>query len=78
MKKIIAAILILIGIGAFFASNRQTKPQAEAPIENKKIISGSFDTKKFKSDEEGKKILTPSSLISLEKKELKFHLLVHC
>ncbi len=59
MKKIIAAIFILLGIGAFFLSRPQAKPQVQNPFESKKIIAGSFDTKKFKSNEEWKKILTP-------------------
>ena len=59
MKKIISAIFILIGLGAFFLSRPHAKPQVQNPVETKKIISGSFDVKKLKSDEEWKKILSP-------------------
>ena len=58
--------LILISIGIilfFFGLNRlMTKQSDSKPItetSEKKIIVGKFDTNKFKSDEEWKKILTP-------------------
>jgi peptide-methionine (R)-S-oxide reductase len=74
MKKIIAVIFILIGIIAIFANRSQIKPSVKEAVETKKIISGSFDEKKFKTDEEWKKILTPQefSILRQEGTEVSF------
>ena len=58
-------IIILIGVGVivvllFFSSQHKPPPQPQITSQPEaKIISGSFDTSKFKTDTEWKKLLTP-------------------
>ncbi len=55
---IVGIVIIFIGIAVWLVSRPTSSQQTAAPA-NSKIISGSFDKKKLRSDAEWKKILTP-------------------
>jgi len=56
---IIVLSIILIGSALYVSQENQTQKQPIYQNTDEKIISGSFDQSKLKSDEEWKKILTP-------------------
>jgi peptide-methionine (R)-S-oxide reductase len=60
MKKIYAILFFLGILLLLFFLKFKTSPKSTISIVQPNIISGSFDTKKFKSDLEWKKILTPA------------------
>lgn len=69
MKKVSPFLLVGIGIVIIVFSILPEKAQKSQPIQQKEhIISGSFDTTSFKSDEEWKKILTPEQFDILRQK----------
>ncbi len=59
MKRVLPVVLFALAIGflLFFSRQKSSITQKEPPAQ--KLISGSFDKTKFKTDEEWKKILTP-------------------
>jgi peptide-methionine (R)-S-oxide reductase len=57
-KLIVGITLIALGVGIIIWG-RQNASVPQDNLHGKKIISGSFDKSKMKSDEEWKKILTP-------------------
>lgn len=61
MKKKIAILLVMIGLGLVFVNRPQTKVENKISSGDKSIVSGSFDTKKFKTDKEWRKILSPQA-----------------
>jgi peptide-methionine (R)-S-oxide reductase len=59
--KNLGYIAILLGVIAFFIINPSTSKQAAVPkSEDTNIISGSFDKSKLKSDDQWRKLLTPT------------------
>ena len=73
MSKLMVALLIvfgLIGLMLYFKLNTQSGyvPQTGEKLYAGKIISGSFDKSKLKSDAEWKKILTPQQYYILRYK----------
>ncbi len=62
MRKIIVSIVIgifLLGAFLFFQKMHTVHPNATSVQSQEKIISGSFDKSKFKTDAEWRKLLTP-------------------
>ncbi len=55
----IVGAIAIIGIAFFYFQQKSAPTATQQPAAEEKIISGSFDTSKFKSDAEWKKILTP-------------------
>jgi peptide-methionine (R)-S-oxide reductase len=57
----IGIVIVMVGAGWYFSQQPpQDVPQKAHEVGEGKIVSGSFDETKFKSDAEWKKILTPT------------------
>lgn len=59
MKRILPVVLFALAIIFLLIFSRQKPSTAQKEPATQKIISGSFDKTKFKTDEEWKKILNP-------------------
>lgn len=66
-KLIVGILLILAGIGIIIWGFKKPLPEKAVTHTEKKILSGSFDKTKFKSEDEWKKILTPEQYTILRK-----------
>lgn len=72
MKKVkhsryLPFVLLFISLGVIFLVSRQEKPITKDEV-GQNLLAGKFDTSKFKSDSEWKKILTPKEFTILRQK----------